>query len=102
MMNDELSHNMKSYFDSRTKNHIKLVNYFAKKFGKEYPEHDCDKFSQELYESYVKLSWAKKNNTEIPEDCLEKIQKHIHNNKHHPEAFDNLYEMSGDDLIEFM
>ena len=100
-MNNDITNAMKSYFDNRTKKHIALVNYFAKKFDKEFPNHDCDKFDEKLYESYIKLSWAKKNGDDIPEDCKHAIQEHLRNNKHHPESFDNLFEMSGDALIEF-
>lgn len=97
----EITNAMKSYFNNRTKHHIDLVNYFARKFDKEFPNHDCDKFKEGIYESYIKLSWAKKNGEEVPEECKKAIQEHLANNKHHPEAFVNLYEMSGDDLIEF-
>jgi len=57
----EITNAMKSYYNNRVNEHIKLVNYFAGKLNKEFPMHDCDKFDDEAYESNVQYLWEIKS-----------------------------------------
>ncbi len=88
----EITPAMKSYFDNRTKHHIELVNYFAKKLGKEYPNHDMDKFEEGMYEPYIIYSWSFFKKIELSDEdmklCNDVTIKHILNNKHHPEYWE--------------
>ena len=75
--------NLQDKFIERTKNHITLVNKYAKKLGKSFPLHDNDKL-HELAPYYQYFS--KENRSKMEEQLLDQATlKHITCNKHHPE-----------------
>ncbi len=100
----DISTPMIQHFTNRTKRHIDLVNYFAKKVGYSFPHHDEDKFSNELKNQYILLTWSYFRNLPIPsehQDDVEKAwKKHYSSNKHHPEYWSNIQEMDEESLTE--
>jgi len=74
-------------FIERTLKHIELVNYFGKKLGREYPDHDKSKLDL-LLDGYKYL--LKENRTQEEEDALNLATFiHIKNASHHPEYWTN-------------
>lgn len=72
-------------FIERTKYHIKLVNEFADKLGKSYPNHDASKFG-DLLEAYKFFMLPREQLTEEQEKALDLATLiHIKNAPHHPE-----------------
>jgi len=78
-----ITEDLRQAFIERTKNHIRLVNDFARKIGKEYPNHDASKLN-DLLEPYS--LFLKKNKTQAEEELLDLATIiHIKNSPHHPE-----------------
>ena len=78
---------VKAYME-RTKRHIELVNKYASKIGKSYPQHDLDKFQEHL-EGYS--LWSKPDKTPDETDKLNAATRaHIANNQHHPEYWSDV------------
>lgn len=75
------------YMD-RTKKHIELVNKYALKIGRAYPNHDHDKFGS-LLEGYKLYSKPDKTEEEqkLLNDCT---RQHIATNMHHPEYWSDV------------
>lgn len=95
---------MISHFNNRTKKHIELVNYYASKLGKSFPNHDIEKFDDSMKNAYIIVTWCTFRNMDIPSEDLEMIQEtmkaHYNNSKHHPEYWENIEDMDEDSLIE--
>ena len=80
-------------FDERTHAHIDRVNKYAKKLGKEYPDHDSDKFL-ELFDGYSLM--GKENVTEEEQKLIDDATyKHVLNNEHHCEHWCNPEDIKG-------
>lgn len=82
--------------DRRNNGHIEGVKYFGKRIGKNYNNHDDDKFGS-LYLPYIFITLRYnpdiKDKLNMDED-MEKLTKwasfhHVKNNKHHPEYWDS-------------
>lgn len=95
---------MEEHFINRTKRHIDCVNKYAKMFGKEFPNHDSDKFEKELKLPYIILTWCTFRSKPLPDKfrklLLNSMKKHYENNKHHPEHWNNINDMDEESLIE--
>ena len=81
-------------FKKRVKNHINLVNKYAKKIGHVYPYHDHDKLQGELFIPYslsMKNGYKYETYEGLSDDDRKIYNKatikHITNNPHHPEFF---------------
>ena len=76
---------LKKVYLERTKKHIGLVNKYAAKIGKSYPNHDASKLST-LLEAYCFFSKPKEERTK-EEDAVLDIATYIHITQapHHPE-----------------
>lgn len=87
---------MKPYlqkFIDRTKKHIELVNKYARRIGKHYPNHDSDKLG-ELLNGYSLMN--KENITDEEQKLIdEATYKHITNNAHHCECWCDPKEIEG-------
>lgn len=92
---------MLAYFEKRTKNHIHLVNFFAKEIKKrkptwgirEFKEHDSNKFTEPLKIPYVFLTWKyHEPSYKFPAGVKEMVDSasllHVLTNQHHPEFWD--------------
>lgn len=93
-IDSKLINEMVAFYNKRTKKHISLVNKYANKINKCYPNHDLDKLNDnEITPWYVFLTWKYVNpDFEYPFDISyidEATFKHIKNNNHHPEYWDN-------------
>lgn len=79
------SDELKQTFIERTKNHIALVNQFAAKIGKSYPDHDASKLTT-LLDAYCFFSKPKEERTK-EENAVLDIATYIHitQSPHHPE-----------------
>ena len=107
-MNNKPSNFEIRIFKNIVNNHRDLVNYFASKVGKSFPNHDTDKFNPELLYNYTK-GFMRDSKDLLPSEYNEfkKTQhKHYISNKHHPEFWDNSkipnvsYKMPKDAIIE--
>ena len=89
----KINHAMVSHFNNRTKKHIELVNYYANKLGKSFPNHDLEKFNDSMKDAYIIVTWCTFRNMEIPSEYKEMVQntinEHYNNSKHHPEYWIN-------------
>lgn len=76
---------LKEIFIERTKNHIALVNEFAAKIDRSFPNHDASKLST-LLDAYCFFSKPKEERTEEENTVLD-IATYIHitQSPHHPE-----------------
>ena len=81
------SEELKQEFIERTKKHIALVNEFASKLGKSYPDHDESKLNPEkLLDGYCYFMKPREERTKTEEDALDLVTLiHITNSPHHPE-----------------
>ena len=89
-----------SYYYDRTIKHINLVKKYGEKINKDFSNHDIDKLTdKDLIIWYAFLTWKQANITFIyPFDkkLIDKATfKHIKNNYHHPEYWD-------DSVIDFV
>jgi len=93
-------------FEKRTRRHIDLVQKYAKKIEKLFPElkglvdqakkHDASKYESPEYEPYVYITWRYKRKEEdgkdfeIPKEIDDHIATfhHVTHNSHHPEFHD--------------
>lgn len=76
---------LKQKYIERTQKHVDLVNYFGKKLGREFPNHDKSKFG-ELLEAYKFFSKPREELTKEEDDALNMATLiHITNSPHHPE-----------------
>lgn len=100
----DISIPMTKHFTNRTKKHIELVNYFAKKVGQAFPNHDMDKFNKDMVNPYTILTWCYFRNMPIPPEHQKDIEnickKHYQSNPHHPEHWSDIKEMDEKSLIE--
>jgi len=97
---------MMSFFETRTKKHIKLVQKYCKKIEdyddkfdgllEKSKDHDSSKFEDPELDPYIFITWKYKCEKdgikfECPEDMDEKMDKathhHVKNNAHHPEYY---------------
>ena len=78
-------------FENIVQNHRDLVNYYASKVGKSFPNHDADKFTSEIMIPYIK-GFVRKH-IELSDKEYNQFKnaqhKHYQNNEHHPEHWDN-------------
>jgi len=103
----ELTKEMYDHFEKRTKMHIDLVNKYGAIVGKDYKEHDKDKYG-ELKEAYVLVNWRNKigkdyNAFSKREQALmnSATKAHIFTNAHHPEsALRDIRELDGFDRAD--
>lgn len=100
----EITRPMIQYFNNRTKKHIEYVNYFAKKVGYSFPNHDSDKFNSDLTNPYIILSWCSFKKQPLPtkgyDELINAMKSHYATNKHHPEYWENIDDMDKESLIE--
>lgn len=77
-------------FKQHYENHKNLVNKYASKINKQYPNHDADKFSKELLIPYIKgFIWGKMNCTDEEWKSFKIAQElHYRNNAHHSQHWD--------------
>ena len=81
--------NLEQQFIDRTKNHIELVNYFASKLGKQYPNHDSSKLTL-LLSGYKYFMIPREQLTAEQAEALDLVTlSHIKNAPHHPEYWTN-------------
>ncbi len=77
-MNENINSAMKCFFNKRTKQHIDYVIEFGKKLDLDFTNHDADKYSPELIEGYVLLTWSKNHdNVFVSDDEKLKIKEAI-------------------------
>ncbi len=102
---------MIGHFEQRTAMHIRLVKKYAKilskiikmsdktksKFNKQLSNHDEDKYSKQLRQGYIFISWRyyvgdqkfKQMLGKVDQELLNRTtQKHVKRNKHHPEHWE--------------
>lgn len=81
--------NLEQQFIERTKKHIELVNYFASKLGKQYPNHDSSKLTL-LLSGYKYFMIPREQLTAEQTEALDLVTlSHIKNAPHHPEYWTN-------------
>lgn len=81
--------NLEQQFIERTKKHIELVNYFASKLGKQYPNHDSSKLTL-LLSGYKYFMIPREQLTAEQTEALDLVTlSHIKNASHHPEYWTN-------------
>ena len=79
------SEELKQKFIDRTKQHIKLVNYYAGKIGASFPNHDHSKLDI-LLDGYCYFSKPKEERTPEEQKVLDLATFiHVTNAPHHPE-----------------
>lgn len=111
----EITKEMVEYFINRTNQHITLVQENIYKLTAHFLElhsqlldraryHDISKFTECEFIPYIKLSWSKYKNLRLNDFEKERIKNaieiHYFNNRHHPEHFSNISNMSTIDLLE--
>lgn len=80
---------LEQQFIERTKKHINLVNEFAAKIGKSYPDHDASKLTT-LFDGYKYFMIPREELTKEQEDAIDWVTlAHITNSPHHPEYWTN-------------
>lgn len=95
----------KQIFQDIYDNHLNLVNYYASKINRNFPNHDKDKFDDEFYIPYVK-GFTRNKESLSPEEYKqfkEAQNQHYIRNRHHPEywiANTNIENMGDSTLIE--
>lgn len=88
--NKKISEEDVKEFKQHYENHKNLVNKYASKINKQYPNHDADKFSKELLIPYIKgFIWGKMNCTDEEWKSFKVAQElHYRNNAHHSQHWD--------------
>lgn len=90
---------MKEWFETRTNQHIELVQKYAERIRAAYPEefadldtssHDAAKFEEPEYTPYVYMTWKRLHpefeySEAIAEAGHQATLHHVRNNPHHPE-----------------
>lgn len=91
---------LEQQFIERTKKHINLVNEFAAKIGKSYPDHDASKLTT-LFDGYKYFMIPREELTKEQEDAIDWVTlAHITNSPHHPEYWTNT-NLSGFTRVNF-
>lgn len=107
---------MIDFFEKRTRGHIKRVETSCRILSDLFDEdkakilidrginHDASKFGLDEYNDYVCLTWNLNVDSTFPvPDTFGKAQKHHYsNNRHHPEFYNNILEMTDLDLAEMV
>lgn len=95
----------KKLFQDIYDNHLNLVNYYASKINRNFPNHDKDKFDDKFYIPYVK-GFTRNKESLSPEEYKqfkEAQNQHYIRNRHHPEywiANTNIENMGASALAE--
>lgn len=80
-----MTQQLKDKFIIMTKKHISLVNEYAAKIGKSYPNHDASKLDM-LLNGYCYFYKPKEERTEEEQQALDLATLiHVRNSSHHPE-----------------
>jgi hypothetical protein len=101
---DRITDEMENWFKKRTDNHVKMVQEWAEKIEKAFPEleglvdrakdHDANKYKEPERTPYIFVSWDYKCKDDgVDWDCPENIKDmmneathhHVTRNRHHPE-----------------
>lgn len=103
--NEEITQEMRDWFQKRTNNHVALVQKWSEKIEKQFPElkglvdqaqkHDASKYEEPERTPYIFVTWDYKCKDDgITWDCPDYIKDmmddatnhHVINNSHHPES----------------
>lgn len=98
----EITDEMRIYSQNRTRKHIQRVILLGEILGYNFEDHDDTKFSEELNDAYVLIDNSYRKDLEPPvpytEEMAEASWKHIKQERHHPEYWDDTAIMRSKDV----